>query len=622
MCGLVGIFNYKNKKKVSKNWLVKMAKQIAHRGPDEFGVYLKKNIGLGFQRLSIIDINNGSQPMTSNSRKFTIVFNGEIYNHNVLRQALAKEGYSFKTNSDTEVILALFEMGYPYPERLLDGMFAFAIYNRETNNLILSRDQTGKKPLFYRESENGIEFVSEIKAFCLHFKKALKGNNQAISDFLTLGYLPQPTTAFQKIKQVKGGSRICISKSITETSWRKAPLQTRNSQKYRDILKETEELISCSVRKRMTADVPIGLFLSGGLDSSVILSMVMKHGIPENFSTFTVDFKNKNFSESQSAKTVSKYFGVPNYSFCMEPSDFINVFDETVWSADNLLANPATFAYTFLSKHAVRKNKVALHGGGSDELFFGYDTYYANKIARIFDIFPAKMFSPLTKVFNKLPASHQKLALDYKLKKFFQSIHLKPLERHYNWRTIFTEEEKKLFLLNFENKKSSFWAYKEAFEKNMTLNFDEIVSRADFDVWWCSMGNYQADISSMANGLELRLPFMDNSLRDYLYSIPTASKFSLFNRKKLLKDIGKSVLPPEILRLPKSGFHLPFAEWFRGPLYTFVRDHLNDLSKAPFIKNEGAYFDSIVSDHKHRKEDNSFKIINLLVLSKWLKLYL
>ena len=621
MCGIVGIFNFKTGNPVSPKTVSEMAHKIRHRGPDENGVFSFDSIGLGFQRLSIVDVENGQQPMTSNSGRFVIVFNGEIYNYLALKSKFTREGYDFRTNSDTEVILALFELGYEYPERHLEGMFAFAVYDKYESTLVLSRDRAGKKPIFYKETDEGIMFASEQKALMQNLQHFENLNKQAISDFLSVGYLPQPTTTYLDIMQVPRGERIIVSKVLTKSVWCKSFSNNSSKQSYQEVLKNTEILISDAIQKRLNAEVPVGLFLSSGMDSSMILAMIAKSGITADFCTFTVDFDNKNFSEASKAKFVADYFGVPNRSIYMQPSDFIDIFESTVWSADNLLANPATFAFAFLSKEAVKSTKVVLHGGGADELFYGYDTYYANKLAKALDRFPRKLNETISKFMGVLPASHKKLGLDYKLKKFFQSLHLHPLERHYHWRTIFTENEKSLFLSEFENSKSSYWPYELSFAQNSHLNFDEQVSRADFDVWWCSMGNYQADISGMAHGLEMRLPFMDSALREYLYSIPTEYKFSLFQRKKMLHAIGRKILPNDILKLPKSGFHLPFADWFRGPLQSFVFDNLNDLSKNQLIKDNGVYFERMLSDHINKKEDNSFKIINLLVLSKWLSLY-
>lgn len=620
MCGIVGIFNFKKNNNVSSCQIKKMANQIKHRGPDQFDLFIKEQIGFGFRRLSIIDIENGNQPMYSNSKNLIIVFNGEIYNYKYLRKRLQSEGYIFKTFADTEVILALFELGYKFPEQMLDGMFAFAIYDRKKNTLVLSRDINGKKPVFFHETEDGIEFASEQKSLRLGVEGKINFNIQTISDFLTLGYSVQPTTVFSGFKQIPAGHRLTVKNELSFLNWGKSPNHRQKKEKYKDVVVKVENLIRQAVEKRLMADVPLGLFLSSGLDSSLILSMIAGNSLPKDFCTFTVDFASESFSEGNNSKLIADYFGVANQSFCMGPEDFLAIFDETVKAADNLSANPATFAFSFLAKKAVATTKVVLHGGGSDELFFGYDTYYANKIAEALRIFPPGIFKPIASIVDYLPASHKRLGLDYKLKKFFQNLNYEPLQRHYQWRTIFTEEEKAQILKSFERQKSSFWSYQDAYKNYEECDFHETVSRADFDVWWRSMGIYQADITGMAHGLETRLPFMDNDLRNYLYSLPVKSKFSLIKRKKILRDIGKYLLPQEIIDLPKMGFHLPLADWFRGPLYPFVQEKLDSLKISPIVINDGIYFDQILKEHCSKKQDNSFKLINLVVLSKWLEI--
>ena len=621
MCGITGVFNFKSKKKVDLLEITNMTNAIKHRGPDDEGFFVNDYIGLGFRRLSIIDLKNGSQPMQSNSGRFHIIFNGEIYNYKYLQNICIQNGYELKTSSDTETILALFEIGIKQPEKLLDGMFSFALYDSEKKELRLSRDESGKKPLFYILNDDGIIFSSEQKSFFTKNKKKPDINKQAVSDFLTLSYLPIPETIFENTKQVKPGTILsCKEKIVTISSYITKNLNKKYINKS-NIKKETTRFILSSVEKRLQTDVPIGLFLSGGIDSSLLLSMTAKLGFPKDFKTFTVGFEDKNFSESHVAKSTSDYFGVPNETYIMNCSNFIDVFDKCVWHCDNILANPATFAYTYLCEKASKSVKVALHGGGADELFFGYETYQANEIAKIFDLFPRFINVFLSNVFNKLGSNHSKLSFDYKIKKFFKSINFEPEERHHEWRTIFTESEKKQFLNGFSNLDSSYDHYKNSFENYRNLTFRERTSIADFEIWWKSMGNYQADVTGMSTGLELRLPFMHKSLVKFISSLPEKDKFSIFRKKNLLKNIGRDFLPQNLLNMPKSGFHIPLAEWFRGPLIDFMMHHISLLKKHEYFRNNDRIFDNIIYDHINMKDDNSFKIINLVVLSKFLQIH-
>ena len=617
MCGIVGVFNYLSGLDADQDVVNEMSTLIKHRGPDDFGNFFEKNLGLAFRRLSIIGLKDGSQPMVSSSGRFVIVFNGEIYNYKQLRAKCELLGYNFSSASDTETILALFDLGFSDIENRLDGMFAFAVFDRVESILYLSRDNSGKKPLFYTNTPDGVCFASEQKPLFRIQKKNIQIDEQSVSDFLTLGYVPLPETICKSTSQVTPGTTLVVDGNISTKRWYK-PVKRYTPQQSHDIGKTLNELISTAVEKRLQSEVPVGLFLSGGIDSSIIMSKINEIGIPEKFKAFTITFESQSYSEASSAKIIADHFGVCHQPVLMTHNDFVKVFDDCVWHADNLIANPATFAYQFLCKQASKEVKVALHGGGADELFFGYETYKANDLACIFDKFPAPIVRALTGIANRIPASHKKLAFDYKIKKFFESVTLEPFERHHAWRSIFTESEKKEFLEGHKRLLCASRHYTNLMGKGSRLTFMEKCAHADLEIWWKSMGNYQADITGMSTGLELRLPFMDKDLVSFVSCIPQKKRYSFWKNKILLKKIFKNELPKQITKLPKSGFHIPLAEWFRGPLSDFAQDYLENLSQHKFFYGKEKLMFELLDEHKALKADNSFKLINLIVLSKFI----
>jgi len=601
----------------------KMATSISHRGPDDMDVFVSESIGLGFTRLSIIGLHDGAQPMASQDGRYILVFNGEVYNYQVLKEELATEGYAFKTNSDTEVILALFELGVEFPETRLRGMFAFAIYDTREKKLILSRDCMGKKPLFWTSTQDGVLFGSEIKALLVTNIVAREPNWPAISDFLTLSYIPGTETAFKNVYHVPPGSRLTIQQEVVKQTWWELPSYKEADKQYTpDWDSKVLNELKSAVKYRLVSDVPLGLFLSGGVDSALILSLISDIGFPKEFTAFTMGFDDSNFDETTEAKKLADLYGIKHVTLRMRPEDIKRIFSDVVYKSDNLLANPAIFANYLLSETASKQVKAAFHGGGGDELFFGYDTYRADLIADYLAKTPKIITRSIKFLVDCLPASHAKLGLKYKAVKFLEGLHLDPQLRHYWWRTIFTERDKDQLLAQNVSRHDSFKTYSEAFAEFSGDDFLEGAAFADMKVWWGSMGLYQGDTMSMANSLEIRMPFMDKELLSIMARIPRKVKFKDNRLKGFLKHICGKYLPTHVLNRPKSGFHVPLAEWFKGPLREFVEEELSEKNIKTIPELQPKVVRKVIDDHMSRKFDNSFKIINLLVLVNWHKTFI
>ena len=619
MCGIVGILS-KSSAPISKGHLENMLDTIVHRGPEHRGMVRLGPVELGVQRLSIIDLEGGNQPIFTEDKRYCIVFNGEIYNYQSLREKLIKKT-AFKTNSDTEVLLQQFV--HSTPEKFLDdvtGVFAFCIWDSVEERLYLGRDRLGEKPLFVWETNDFLYFASEIKAI-LPFT-SIKPNSQAIWDFLSLGYVPGPQTAFEDIRQLPPAHIMVVDqKGQRAFRYWKIELQENSHMTEDEAVKETYRLFVNSVKERLVADVPIGIFLSSGIDSNAILSIFRSEQEQSEINSYTVRFASRSYDESDAVKKLAKSKRIKNEIVNCNFGDLVENFDSIVYHCDNLLANPAILPNYLLSKRANQDLKVVLHGGGGDEIFFGYPTYVADNVLRLFPWL--SFLAPVArKMLSWAPASHEKLSWHYKADKFFEGAEFRLERAHYHWRTILTEEMKANLMLS-SPQRDTYYCYKKYIENDPEEDFFSRASFADIMVWWTDMGNYQADMISMANSIELRLPFLDHKLVQFVFSIPRNYRFKGVSKKRIFKKAVSGLLPPEILNLPKSGFHVPLAHWFfeeRGRRWLLDRLSKKNLQQARLCNP--ATVESILQDHWSRKRDASFQIFNLLVLHTWHKLFI
>lgn len=411
MCGFVGVFNYQTQSFVKKDVVVKMNQLITHRGPDDEGYFDDDFLGLGFKRLSVIDVAGGHQPMTSDCGRYTLVFNGEIYNYKTLRKGLEKKGYTFRTNSDSEVVLALVVLEGAGFELKLDGMFAMSVYDSEHKTVTLYRDRLGKKPLFYSLTASGVVFASEIKPILASGLVSFDVNWSVVSDFFSLGYTVSEQTPFEGVKALLGGHKMEFSMSghRTEKWWSLDVYSEANKPVVQDLKSQVTSLLERSVQKRMVADVDVGIYLSGGLDSSLLAAMVKKQSPLKKLKAYTVGFASESYDEAEQAREIAEHLNLEHRVIKMGPEDFVNNFTDVVYKSDGLIANPAIFANFLLSKESRSEIKVALNGGGGDELFFGYDTYRADKIASYIPKLPSSVVHLLLKGSSWLKSNHKRL---------------------------------------------------------------------------------------------------------------------------------------------------------------------------------------------------------------------
>ncbi len=628
MCGIAGFFELKkstsarNPSKVLRD----MVGTLRHRGPDSEGFYEEEGVGLGMRRLRVIDLATGDQPISNDQKSLWIIFNGEIYNYQQLREGLKKKGFHFKTETDTEVLLKLYEEKGRDCVEGLNGMYAFSIYDARDKSLFVARDPLGIKPLYYYQDSDTFVFASEPKAI-LKFPGVTPALDlEAVSHFLSFNYLPSPWTLFDGIRQLEGGHSLTIKDgSLREERFWNPVLQERKDLSENEIVEKTRFLLRESVASQLVADVPVGAFLSGGLDSSSLVALV-KECRQGSLETFSVGFEEESYDESPYARRVANYFGTRHHEIFVKPAEIPGLLEALVSQLDQPLADPAALALFQLSSLARQSVTVALSGDGADEIFVGYPTYHANRYLAWYQSFPTfirkGLLEPLTKL---LPSSTSKLSFDYKVKKFMEGAQFGRAKAHFWWRTIFSDDEKKRLLAGslkpLLNGSDSYSIYHRHYEDASELEFTNQCLYADLRVWLAGNNLHKVDSMSMAHSLEARVPYLDQELVEFLMTVPASIKFKGHETKYLLKKVMRGLLPDEVITRKKAGWHLPFASWFRYPLKDFLTQRFQEDSKSFYEVFDKASLQTLLGEHFRGTRNNSFKIWGLLVLHEWFKKY-
>lgn len=624
MCGICGILSLDASNKVSEELLGRMNSALVRRGPDDEGYYFNDQIGLAMRRLSIIDLTGGGQPICNEDETLWIVFNGEIYNFKDLRKELLSLGHQFRTESDTEVIVHLYEeMGENCVDRL-NGMFAFALWDSKNRILTMARDRIGIKPLFYGVTpDKTFYFASEIKSL-LKTPLDRAYDYQALYDYLSLMYVPTPSTAYQHIKKVPPASLIiCSSDGVKIKSYWDIPAPDRNTvhETNRDYESEVISLIEQSVSRQMVSDVPIGAFLSGGLDSTTIAAVMVKN-LNARLKTFTIGFNKKSYDESEDARLVARILGCDHTEEIASPGamDFI---PELLDYFDEPFADYSAIPTHLVSKLAVASVKVTLTGDGGDEVFAGYPTHVAYKISQIFRLLPSWFKSAIINpLIFALPTSMERISFDYKAKRFVTGADL-PFDRgHYWWKVIFNEGEKKELLTNdflktgfsdsYETFARHFSTVKHAHPLNQLLYVDAKTFLLDDNL-------VKVDRMTMYNSLEARVPLLDHELVEKVAMMPPRVKTRLLQTKRLLRRAVRKLLPAQIRKGKKRGFTPPLPHWIREELKPLIDEYFSpDRIKDTGILNP-SYCQNLLQDHMMGKRDNNRQIWTIVALMRWLE---
>ena len=598
MCGIAGVVAFNEN---GKSFFLNMEKAVAclaQRGPDDKGIFRHGNISMGHTRLSIIDVTTAaSQPMTDASGRFTIVFNGEFYNFKEHRRFVEEHGFTLKSESDTEVLLYLYLIEKEACLQRINGFFALAIYDQEDESLFIARDRFGVKPLLIYRDDEKFMFASEMKALmALGIPK--EPDEVSLFTYLQLNYIPGPDSIFKRVKKVAPGSYLKLKTNLSQllhtestSSYYQIPIpskETRTSFSYQDQQKKLIELMDASVQRRLISDVPLGAFLSGGIDSSVVVALAARY-IP-HLRTFSIGFENEPmFDETKYAALVAKKCGTNHTVFKLRNDDLFNNLFSMLDYLDEPFADSSALAVHILSFNTRKYVKVALTGDGADELFGGYNKHAAEIRVRENSL-AAKTLHLLGPFLKILPQSRNSPQSNWirQLNKFADAINLSAKERYWRWAGYCNEKEADNLLVDVVSKSSIL--YKEYLQrKNKVLKF--IRDDGDVnDVLYTDMQLVlpndmltKTDMMSMANSLEVRSPFLDYEVVDFAFSLPLHSKIDGSGRKKIIRDAFRNYLPQEILTRSKKGFEVPLLKWFRNELKSSITD---DWLSDKFIEEQ------------------------------------
>ncbi len=633
MCGITGVYAFNEIGRMSSIHLSNAVQAMKKRGPDWQDMSLHGLCNLGHVRLAIIDLNRESnQPFTEETGRYTIVFNGEIYNYKDIRKDLETKGFTFNTQSDTEVLLKAYICYKTDVFKYLNGFFAFAIYDTETGEMILARDRLGIKPLYIYEDEDKILFSSEMKSL-LAYKIPKELDEISMFQYFQLNYIPAPRSIFKNVRKLMPAHYLILNKrQKTEVKYDEIPhFSPENTPKgnYDDWQKGFYDTLDQAVQRRLVADVPLGAFLSGGIDSSVVVALASKH--VKKLHTFSIGYaENKFFDETQYAQAVAKKFNTEHTVFSLKNSDLYGDLMPVLDYIDEPFADSSALAVHILSRYTRKHATVALSGDGADEMLSGYNKHSAEYRARQGGFLP-NMVKNLGFLWNMLPQSRNGFFSNKvrQLKRFAEGLSLSPAERYWRWATFAQENEVKKMLspaflqkINQEIYKQDKTEILKALTSEKVADFHQFL-HTDMTLVLPNDMLVKVDLMSMANALEVRCPFLDMEVVRYATSLPTSAKIDSKLRKKILQDTFRNVLPAELYNRPKRGFEIPLLQWLRTDLRSLIE---NDLLEDNFVREQGIFDVGEIQNMKkqlfsNNPQDIHARIWALVVFQYWWKKY-
>ncbi len=630
MCGIAGSVCWDRIRKDEYSNINKVTYALNHRGPDFRSVKNYGKANIGHTRLSIIDLHkNANQPMQDSTDRYVISFNGEIYNFKEVKKKLIAKGVIFKTKSDTEVILESFKMWKEKCLELLEGMFVFVIWDKRKESLFFARDRIGEKPIFLvpydgKNFHRGIIFASELKALLIHPKIEININNHAVWEYLSLNYVLSNSCMIKGVKKLDPGCFAFFSKNsyMIKKYWelKNFFLNKRTFKSEENAIEEFNDLLTSTLRKQINSDVPLGAFLSGGVDSSTIVAAINRVNNDKKFKTFCIGFDENDYNEIPQSNYVSNLFGYESLNKVVSvdiKKDLLKILDKV---CDEPLADTSIIPMFYLCKFAREHVTVTLSGDGADEAFLGYETYIANKLKYFFDFLPTKFKSFLSSSVNHIvPVSHNKVSFDYKLKQFLGSSNLTKKEAHFWWRNIFSDQfKRKVFIDGFaESYGSTFDKFSILFEDVRQCDFLDQASYVDIKTWLVDSILMKVDRASMANSLECRAPFLNHKIIEFAASLPVEWKLKNFKKKAFLKKSQAKYLTNKILNSKKRGFNSPVSSWFKGQLNELGKEITFNSCLTNFIKKES--IEKMWDQHEKKKVDHGYRLFGLVCLGHWIE---
>jgi asparagine synthase (glutamine-hydrolysing) len=608
MCGICGIASRTGAADVER--LTAMNTSLVHRGPDSGGEYVDGPVALAARRLSIIDIADGDQPMASEDGSCVVVQNGEIYNYPELRRELEREGHTFRTHCDTEIHLHLYKRYGPEYARRLRGMFAVAIWDADARRLVLARDRYGIKPLYYRDTGGVLEFASELRAL-----PRGEIDLDALEAFLAFNSIPAPYSIFRDTRKLPAGHLLVWTENGGVEIDRYArpgpvPVDELRGDDESELVEELRARLRDSVRAHLLSDVPVGVLLSGGVDSAVLAALAAQE-TSEAVHTFTIGFEERSFDERAEARLVAERYGTNHHELLVRPDPLL-LLPALAEAFDEPFADSSALPTYLVSELAAEHVKVALSGEGGDELFGGYYTYAADLLAdRVAPL--ARLARPLV---ERLPSSSAKASFDYKAKRFVRSAHLPPLERHHGWKEIFSPDLR----AELRGSRSDFDpvdVYRARYAETEGAEPLARLQDVDFGIYLVDDLLVKTDRASMAHSLEARVPFLDSVVTNFAFALPAKHKVRGLSKKILLRKAAAPLLPREVVHGRKRGFSIPAAAWLRGELEPFARETLSPhrLRSQGFFQPEPVT--RLLDEHAAGAEDWSRQLWGLLTFTLW-----
>lgn len=624
MCGIAGWANLENNhsQNSSEAVLHSMCERMKHRGPDSEGLWLGENVALGMRRLSIIDLHTGEQPVYSEDKSIVAVMNGELYNFREVREDLEKRGHQFETQTDTEILPHLYE---EYGDAMLEqinGMFAFALWDKPKKKLLIARDRFGEKPLYYGVFDGKLIFASEPKVLLANPAVKAEINLDALRSYLSFDYVPAPNSIYKNIYKLPAAHLLTLEKGEIKTrrywnlSWQKSSTNLSLSDKATEL----RELLADAVRMRLVSDVPLGILLSGGVDSSTVAALATQFS-SEKVKTFSIGFEEDSFDESKFARQVAAHLGTEHYEEKLSVEKAADLISEIGAWLDEPLSDGSLIPTLLLSRFVKKHVTVALGGDGGDEIFAGYPMYLAHKVANLYGKIPHVLRNGLIEPFvNNLPVSNKNLSFDYKAKRFVAASKYDVVTRHHSFFGSFSIGEQQNLLSRDILENTSGDIYKDARELLKITDAPTEIERMQFldlNFYLAEDILTKVDRASMAVSLEVRAPFLDPRIAQFAAGLPLEYKLKGSQGKYILKKAMKDLLPKNILNRPKKGFGIPIAEWLK----TRLNPLMHDLLDSNRLKNQGLFnpefVQKLIKEHETNAASHHKQLWTLLVFQLW-----
>ncbi len=633
MCGITGWLKLNGDNSPnSEAVLHSMCEAIVHRGPDSEGLWIDDQAALGMRRLSIIDLKTGDQPVFNCDRSVVVMMNGELYNYREVREDLEKRGHKFTTQSDTEILPHLYE---EYGEALVDhvnGMYAFSLWDTRAKKLIIARDRFGEKPLYYGVFDRKLIWASEPKAMLAHPSVTAELDLNALRHYVSFDYVPAPMSIYKGVSKLPAAHILIVEngeirrRRYWDLNWTtNFSLSEKTNLSLSSVAGELRDLLSDAVRMRLVSDVPLGILLSGGIDSSTVAAFATQHAT-ERVKTFSIGFEEDSFDESKYARRVAKHLNTEHYEEKLSATTAGDLIGEIGKWLDEPISDGSLIPTFLLAQFVRRHVTVALGGDGGDELFAGYPMYYAHGVAAKYNTIPGFIRSGLIEpVVNALPVSTSNLSFDYKAKRFVRAAKFDDVERHHSWFGSFsTDQHDKLFTKDVIAKTEAdiYREVRELVDSSTARSVVERMQYADINFYLAEDILTKVDRAAMAVSLETRAPFLDPRVGQFAASIPVEFKLKGKSGKVILKEAMRDLLPHEILHRPKKGFGIPIAEWLKGRLNPLMHDMLG----AERLRTQGLfetdYVQRLIKEHESGVASHHKELWTLLVFQLWFDSFL